>query len=71
MSKKPLTEKQKEVLEFIREFIKQNGQSPDWGHISERFGTGTTNVRRYIGFLVKKGHVEKDNSTRPPSLKII
>lgn len=71
MTKKPLTDKQQEVLNFIKSHIEDHGHSPSWEDIAKRFDTGVTNVRRYISFLEKKGHIQKDNSTRPPSISIL
>ncbi len=71
MKKQPLTDKQKEVLSYIKDYISENGYSPSWEEIADRFDTGITNVRRYINFLVQKGHITKDNTTRPPEITMV
>lgn len=71
MRKQPLTDKQQEVLDFIKAHIEEHGYSPSWEQIAKRFDTGVTNVRRYINFLVQKGHITKDNTTRPPAITVL
>lgn len=71
MKKQPLTKNQKEILDFIKAHIDENGFSPSWSAIAESFDTGVGNVRRYINALIKKGHISKDTSTRPPTITVL
>lgn len=71
MRKQPLTQKQQEVLDYIQAHIEENGYSPSWRQIADHFDTGLTNVRRYINFLLEKGHITRDLSTRPPSITVV
>lgn len=71
MSKKPITNKQEQVLKYIELYIEKNGYSPAWGTIADHFNTSVSNVRRYINFLIKKGHATRDCSTRPPTIKLL
>lgn len=71
MKKQPLTDKQQEVLDFIKGYIDENGLSPSWSAIADRFDTGVENVRRYLNALTRKGHISKDTSTRPPAITVL
>jgi len=71
MKKKPLTEKQREVLTFVEDYIADNGHSPSYAEIGDRFATSIDNARRYIKSLVSKGHITKDASARPPILEVV
>jgi repressor LexA len=57
----PLTRKQKEILEYIRGFIDENGYAPSYREIAHYFefsSTGT--VAEYISILEEKGYLTKD-----------
>lgn len=69
--KKPLTHRQQDVLEFIREYIAEHGIAPSPELIGDRFEISQTNVNRYVGELVERGHLAKDSSTRPPLLTVL
>lgn len=71
IKKQPLTSRQQQILDFIREFIGENGYSPSRDALSEKFDISLGNVSRYIDVLVQKGHLEKDNSTRPPAMTVL
>ncbi|MEW5993317.1 MAG: transcriptional repressor LexA [Candidatus Zixiibacteriota bacterium] len=59
--KKPLTEKQRAVLEFIQEQIAGRGQPPTVREIGRRFGIRSTNgVRTHLTALIKKGYLKKE-----------
>lgn len=57
----PLTKRQKEVLDYIREFIDENGFSPSYreiAHFFELSSTGT--IAEYVSILQEKGYLTKD-----------
>jgi repressor LexA len=57
----PLTKKQKEVLDYIREFIDQNGYAPSYREIGRFFElTSTGTIAEYINILEEKGYLTKD-----------
>lgn len=59
-----LTERQKEILEFIRQFIEEAGYPPTLRDISRKFGMSSTfGVQRHIDALTKKGYLSKENNT--------
>lgn len=61
MSPSPLTKRQKEIFEYIRNFIEENGYAPSYREIAYYFeysSTGT--VAEYISILEEKGYLTKD-----------
>ena len=60
------TKKQKELLEFIEDFITQHGYSPSYREIMNGVGyTSVATVALHISNLVKRGHlIKRDNSAR-------
>ena len=69
--KKPLTRRQQDMLDFIREHIAEHGLSPSPELIGGKFDISLSNVNRYIGELVERGHLAKDSSTRPPLMTVL
>lgn len=58
----PLTRRQKEILEYVRNFIDENGYAPSYREIAYYFefsSTGT--VAEYIGILEEKGYITKES----------
>lgn len=57
----PLTRRQKEILDYIRNFIDQNGYAPSYREIAHYFefsSTGT--IAEYIGILEEKGYITRE-----------
>ena len=58
--KKNLTNRQRVILEFIRDRIREHGNSPTIREIGGHFGISSTNgVRQHITALIKKGYLKK------------
>ena len=56
-----LTKRQKEILDFVSEYIKENGYSPYYEEIGQKFGlSALSTVHEHITELVDKGYLEKD-----------
>lgn len=56
-----LTKRQKEILDFVSEYIKEKGYSPFYEEISEKFGlSALSTVHEHITELVDKGYLAKD-----------
>lgn len=58
----PLTKRQKEILDFIRSFIDENGYAPSYREIAYYFefsSTGT--IAEYINILSEKGYLTKES----------
>lgn len=67
---KGLTKKQREVLDFIQEFINANRYAPSYREIGERFGLSSlASVYRHIQALKKKGAIDTENKL-PRSMEI-
>ncbi len=68
--KRKLTDKQKEILNFIVEFVEENGYPPTYREIGNHFGIASTfGVKRHIDALVKKGFLNvESNSSRAMSI---
>jgi repressor LexA len=57
----PLTRKQRDILEFIRNFIDDNGYAPSYREIAHYFELSSTGtVAEYINILEDKGYLTKD-----------
>lgn len=57
----PLTKRQKEILDYIRGFIDENGYAPSFREIAHYFefsSTGT--VAEYMGILENKGYLTRE-----------
>ena len=65
------TKKQRELLEYIREFIGQHGYSPSYREImSGLHYTSVATVALHVSNLIKRGHLRKrDRSAR--SLEVV
>lgn len=60
---KPLTGKQKDVLNFINSFLRENGYAPSLKEIAAFIKTGNLSTAQYyIEELEKKGHLAKDSN---------
>jgi repressor LexA len=57
--KNKLTDRQKEVLEYIQRFISENGFPPTLREIASNFGLASTfGVKRHLDALKKKGYLK-------------
>ena len=57
-AEKVLTQRQAEILSFIRKFLKENGVPPTHSEIATRFGLkGTYGVRQHLRLMEKKGYL--------------
>lgn len=57
----PLTKKQRDILEYIRNFIDDNGYSPSYREIAHYFELSSTGtVSEYVSILEEKGYLTKD-----------
>jgi repressor LexA len=58
-----LTHRQKEVLEFIKEFASEHGYSPTMREICGRFGFQPRAATNHVDALVRKGYLTKQPMT--------
>lgn len=68
--KKELTERQKNIYQFIKEYINFNGYPPTYREIGTHFSIASTfGVKRHIDALIKKGFLKtNENSSRTISV---
>ena len=65
-----LTKRQKEILDFISEFIDRNGYSPSMEEIAEHFHFASLNaVFKHLEALESRGHLHRD-SNRARSIQL-
>jgi repressor LexA len=65
-----LTKRQKEILDFISEFINHNGYSPSMEEIAENFHIASLNaVFKHLEALENRGHLHRD-SNRARSIQL-
>jgi repressor LexA len=58
MYKKQLTDRQEEILNFIQQFLQENGYPPTLREIGKRFDISSTfGVKRHLDALTKKGYL--------------
>jgi len=56
-----LTKKQKEILEYIRQFIDENGYAPSYREIAAYFELSSTGtIAEYVSILEDKGYLTKE-----------
>ncbi|MCY4574212.1 MAG: transcriptional repressor LexA [Gemmatimonadetes bacterium] len=56
----PLTKRQKEILDFLKAFIDENGYSPSFEEICAAFGyTSLATVHEHLTNLATKGYIRK------------
>ncbi len=67
----PLTKRQKQILDFVREFVEENGYSPSFEEIARHFGySSLATVHEHLENLRQKGFIRKSyNESR--SLELI
>lgn len=60
-----LTNKQKQVLDFIKLYNKKNGVSPTFKEMEKHFGKAFSTIHEHVRILIKKGFlVKNDNDPR-------
>lgn len=58
--KKPLTKKQREILDFVQDFAEDHGYAPSFEEIANRFGyTSLATVHEHLENLRLKGYIRK------------
>lgn len=64
--KKQLTERQEQILRFIRDFVQQSGYPPTLREIAKEFNLSSTfGVKRHLDALEKKGYlIVESNASR-------
>lgn len=61
----PLTDRQKEVFDFLKSYTDEEGYPPTIRDICSEFGFSSTNAAsRHLNALEKKGWIERNGSAR-------
>lgn len=69
---KPLTPKEKLVLEFLEVFITKNGYSPTYSEVKEHFGFASINsVQRYLKQLQQKNYIHSPGGNQKRAIELI
>ena len=56
----PLTKRQREILDFLNEFIEQNGYAPSLEEVGRRFGLSSlATVHKHLTNLQEKGFIKR------------
>ncbi|MGK9477880.1 transcriptional repressor LexA [Melioribacter sp. OK-6-Me] len=62
MKKENITERQKEILDFIQDYVDFNGYPPTYREIGKHFNIASTfGVKRHIDALIKKGYLSNES----------
>jgi repressor LexA len=67
---KKLTERQKQVISFIADYIKEHSYSPAIRDIAEHFSISVKGAHDHIVALRKKGHI-KHTTKRPRAMELV
>ncbi len=56
----PMTKRQKEILDFVTEFVKERQYSPSLEEIAEEFGlSSVSTVHKHVSNLIERGHLRR------------
>src|SRR3984885_761903 len=67
----PLTKRQREILDYLQDFIQQHGYAPSLEEIGRRFGLSSlATVHKQLTNLQEKGFIRRA-WTRSPSVEMI
>ena len=61
-NQKPLTPRQKKVLDFINKFVEENGYSPSLNEIAQFFSKAVSTAQHFVNELQLKGYLQKENN---------
>ena len=67
-----MTKKQKELLDFIRKYVKKNEIYPTYREMSKALNnTPISNISRILDGLAKRGKINRGIPATPRSIKIL
>lgn len=61
MSVKPLTPKQRQIVNFILKYYTQHGHSPSLEEIADNFDKAISTIHKHVDLIRKKGYLQKDD----------
>ncbi len=60
-----LTKRQKQIFDFIQDFLQRNGYAPSYEEIGDHFGlSSSATIHQHIESLRSKGYLKKDFNTK-------
>lgn len=62
--KEPLTRKQRNIYDFVEEYIKRRGYAPTYKEIGEEFNVAAPTIWQHIDELKKKGWIKGEKRAR-------
>jgi repressor LexA len=57
---RPLTPRQKDVLDFLKKYLNEKGYSPSLEEVAKHLGISIPSVHQHIELIQKKGYLKKD-----------
>ncbi len=67
-----MTKRQKELLDFIRKYVKKNEMSPTYREMSNALkNKSISNIGRMLDSLASEGKISKRTIAKPRSFKIL
>ena len=67
-----MTKRQKELLDFIRKYVKKNEIYPTYREMSKALNNTTiSNISRILDGLAKRGKIDRGIPATPRSIKIL
>lgn len=64
MNTSPLTDRQKEILDFLRRTVDKRGYPPSLREVGGHFGIAVRAVSKHIAHLAQKGYLKKGSGAR-------
>jgi repressor LexA len=59
---RPLTPKQKKIVEFITSYGNKRGYSPSLEEIAQKFGKAISTIHKHIKLIQNKGYLQKESN---------
>lgn len=67
-----ITDRQKEILDFIQDYVDFNGYPPTYREIGKKFNIASTfGVKRHIDALIKKGFLNSSGNNQSRTLSLV
>ena len=67
----PLTPRQAEVLDVIRDFLKEFGFAPTFDELSDRLGISKSSIHEHLQALEKKGAIRRADGGRARNIEVV
>lgn len=71
MTDQPLTRRQKQIVDFLAQYTRENGLSPTLDEIAQEFGVNKVTIFGHVSELVRKGIIERLTPRASRGLRLI